>query len=121
MLLQDSLKDSIPVHFCGISFKMTYLTISRMIRCLCTRMIIKYIHHEGNIYYVQSNLKKETDLASVQYKENLLQSNVKNYEALIINLKPQKDQAAINEITLDIDGNEIHSDKTLKILILYCC
>ena len=85
---------------------MTYLTISRMIRCLCTRMIIKYIDHEGNIYYVRSNLKKETDLASVWYKENLLQTNVKNYEALVINPKPKKDQGAINEITLNIDGNE---------------
>ena len=70
-----------------------------------------------HIHYVQSNqLKKETDLASVWYKENLLQTNIKRYHALVINPKPQKDQAAIKENTLNIDGNEIHSDKTLKIL-----
>ena len=50
----------------------------------------------------------ETDLTSVWYKENLLQTNVKSYEALVINPKPQKDQVAINEITLKINGNEIH-------------
>ena len=70
-----------------------------------------------HIHYVQSNqLKKETDLASVWYKENLLQTNIEKYQALVINPKPQKDQVTINEILLNIDGTEIHSDKTLKIL-----
>ena len=69
-----------------------------------------------HIHYVQSNLKNETDLSSVWYKENLPQTIIKKYQALVINPKPQKDQTAIKEITLNIDGNEIHSDKTLKIL-----
>ena len=68
------------------------------------------------LQFVHNQLVKEAELVSSWYKENPLQTNMEKYQILTITPKRQGQRANDDIVSIKVDGNEVISSKTLKIL-----